>query len=153
MRLNVAESSIFLSIDEIRASLLSGGYDPAQLSYDHRWTYDELGGRGLLCSEPRRVEGSTLEGLRANLRGSAMEAGALEEHVEILARGINDWRDRAESRPWRDRLPTREDEEGPFMLPAGARIEEPDDAVQAHEFLDALGIGWFLAIPARRRDQ
>jgi hypothetical protein len=39
------------------------------------------------------------------------------------------------------------------MLPAGARIEEPDDAVQAHEFLDALGIGWFLAIPARRRDQ
>jgi hypothetical protein len=148
--LNVGGNSIFLRLDEVRAGLLAGGFNPAELRKDHRWTYDRHGGRGLLCSEPRRIEGATLEGLRADLRGPAAEAELLEEHVEVLTRGINAWRGRSEEQVRRERLPVREDELSLFRY-RGRQIEEPSDAVKAQQFLDALGIGWFLAIPARRR--
>jgi hypothetical protein len=153
MGLDVAGNSVFLRLDEVRAELLAGGFDPAQLSEDHRWTYDRHGGHGLLCSEPRRIWGATLEDLREGLREPAAEAEPLEEHVETLTRGINDWRGRSEEQVRRGRLPVREGEELPVFGYATPQIEEPSDAVKAQQLLDALGIGWFLAIPAHRRDQ
>lgn len=149
--LNVARSSIFLSLEEVRAGLLAGGLDPADLSRDHRWTYDQSGGNGLLCSEPRRIEGSSFDDLRTRLREPAAEAEPLEEHVEALTRGINEW-DRSEAQAPPERLPLRRDERSLFIDEQVKRPRIEGPTARAQRFLDARGIGWFLAIPARRRD-
>ncbi len=150
--LSVAQNSIFLRLEHVRAGLLAGGFDPAALVGDHCWTYDERGGNGLLCSEPWRIEGTTMERLRWDLRAPAAEADALEEHVDVLTRGINDWRGRWEEGDRRRRLPVREDEALPPLRYMAPQIEEPSEAVKAQQFLDSLGIGWFLAIPVRKRN-
>jgi hypothetical protein len=149
--LTVAENSTFLPLEEVRAELLAMGISPTGLTEDHCWTYDESGSDGLLCSESRRIEGRTLEGLRDDLRAPAAEAEALEGHVGDLTRSINEWRDRWEMSKRRRRLPIRRDEELPSFKRAPRQIEEATPAVRAQQFLDSLGIGWFLAIPARRR--
>jgi hypothetical protein len=150
--LTVGENSTFLRLADVRAELIAMGIAPTALTEDHCWTYDESGGNGLLRSEPRRIEGRTLEDLRGDLRAPAVEAEELEGHVGGLTRRINDWRDRWEERKPRRRLPIRRDEEVPSLKRAWRQIEEPRPAVKAQQFLDSLGIGWFLAIPAKRRD-
>ncbi|HSS04371.1 MAG TPA: hypothetical protein VLK89_04165 [Solirubrobacterales bacterium] len=108
---------------------------------------------GTYRNAPMANRGSDPERSAGGLREPAAEAEPLEEHIEILTRGINDWRGRSEERVPRRRLPVREDEELSHYRYVGPRSEEPNDAVEAQRFLDTLGIGWFLAIPARRRDQ
>jgi hypothetical protein len=151
--LAVAENSTFLPLEDVRAELLAMGIAPTALTEDHRWTYDERGGNGLLRSEPRRIDGMTLEGLRSNLRARATEAEELEGHVGGLTRSINDWRDRWEEGKRRRRLPIRRDEELTSFRLVPPQIEEGTPAVRAQQFLDSLGIGWFLAIPAQTRDE
>jgi hypothetical protein len=151
--LTVAENSTFLPLEDVRADLLAMGAAPTALTEDHRWTYDVRGGNGLLRSEPRRIDGRTLESLRADLRARAAEAEELEGHVGGLSRSINDWRGRWEESK-RRRLPVRRDEEVPAFRRVRPRIEEEGTPmVRAQQFLDSLGIGWFLAIPAQTRGQ
>jgi hypothetical protein len=95
----------------------------------------------------------TLEGLRSDLRARATEAEELEGHVGGLTRSINDWRDRWEEGKRRRRLPTRRDEELGSFRRVPPQIEEGTPAVRAQQFLDSLGVGWFLAIPAQTRDE
>lgn len=92
--------------------------DPAALEDDHCWTYDEEGGNGLLCSEPRRVEGWPLERLRSVLRARAAEAEPLEGHVGRLTSGVDDWRYRPSS------ISTRWGSAGSWRSPpAGVTLE------------------------------
>jgi len=150
--LTVAENSTFLRLEKVRTELLDMELNPAALTDDHSWTYDEGGGNGLLCSEPRRVEGWPLERLRSDLRARAAEAEPLEGHVGRLASGVAAWRDRWQEPELQKRLPVRKDEEVRGLEYMPRQIEEPSKVLQAQQFLDSLGIGWFLAIPARRRD-
>jgi hypothetical protein len=148
--LEVAGNSIFLRLEDVESGLVAGGFDPAALTGDHCWTYDESGGRGLLCSEPWRIEGSSLRGLTEGLRGPAAAAEPLERHVDSLTKELNLWRGRWEPEVRRGRLPLRE-EKGPWAFKQAPQIEEPSEAVRTQQFLDSLGIGWFLAVPARGR--
>ncbi len=150
--LDVATNSIFLRLDDVRSGLVAGGFDPGALTTDHSWTYDQGGTRGLLCSEPWRIEGASLGGLREGLRAPAGEAESLKGHVNSLTREINVWRGRWEEEGRRKRLPVREDE-SLLTFKQIPQLEEPSEAVKAQQFLDSLGIGWFLAIPARIRDR
>lgn len=147
--LSVAQNSIFLRLEEVEAGLVASGFDPAALTADHCWTCDERGSQGLLCSEPWRVEGTSLRELRETLRAPVAEAEPLERHVTSLTSDLNAWRDRWEPERRRRRLPLREDEGRVFWQ--APQIEEPSETVRTQQFLDSLGIGWFLAVPARDR--
>jgi len=145
----VAENSIFLSLDDLKIQL-NAAEEAGSASKDHRWTYDVHGGRGLLCSDPRPLEGSSIRGLRDILREGALEAESVEDHVQRLTSQIQDWRVRS-IEPARDRLIALPDAELGLWQNKFIDIEEASAAVKAQQTLDELEIGWFLAMPARRR--
>jgi hypothetical protein len=146
----VAEKSTFLRLDDIGRQLAGTGESAVSGQGGHCWTYDVHGGGGLLCSDPRPVAGSSFRSLRNLLREWAPRAESVESHVAEVTSQIREWRARS-IEPVRDHLPTWPDIEVPMQYRL-ADIEEVSNAIRAQETLDELGIGWFLAVPARRRD-
>jgi hypothetical protein len=155
VRSEVAENSVFLPIEDVRNDLR---FELGQLS-SHYWTYDLTGANGLLCSDARPVEGVPFRGLKQSLRERATAPRQpLEAHVASLTEGLRDWgHESVETH--RDALAREPEIAMPspeyvaetdlthFAVPAKARA-----AVEVHQALDAFGLGWFLAIPAQRRD-
>jgi len=151
----VTENSVFLPIDDIRDDLR---FEPGKQP-NHYWTYNRAGVNGLLCSDPRSVEGMPFRGLKQNLQErTASWRQPLETHVESLTDGLRSWR-RESIEPHRDELAWETQmprlQEGyaakadvdRFVVPGKARA-----AVEVQETLDAVGVGWFLVVPAQRRD-
>lgn len=146
----VADKSVFLRLDDVGTSLAAAGVAASPGSGDHRWTYDPLGTNGLLCSNPRPLEGSSIRGLRDALQDWSPRAESVEAHVADVTSQIRSWRARA-IEPARHRLPARPEAEFPMQEYELADLHGASDAVAAQGTLDELGIGWFLAMPARRR--
>jgi hypothetical protein len=108
--------------------------------------HDQRGTQGLLSSEDRGLEGL---GCADDFR-QAPEAEPLERHIEETAGTVLHWQHDSVDRR-RFRLPDRD------YQWRGPAIRRPPDLptiplIEAHEALDRLGIGWFLAVRARRRE-
>jgi hypothetical protein len=146
---SVADSSIFLPLHRVETELVAMGLHPPLHQENHSWTYDQRGTQGMLSSEDRALEGLGWDDFRQTLR-QAPEAEPLEWHVEETAGTVLDWqRDSVDRR--RPRLPDRDYEwRGPAIRRAPDLPTTP--LIEAHEALDRLGIGWFLAVRARRRE-
>lgn len=147
---NVTANSTFLRLEDVQTQLAVGGFDPSNPSEDHFWTYDKQGGRGLLCSDPRPVDGFDLRSLKDSLKDRASGGEQLEKHVEDLRIGLGRWR--AETvEPARDQLAARAEYELPDELYEPADVGETSPEIATQQTLDALGLGWFLAMPVRHR--
>jgi hypothetical protein len=150
LRSEITENSAFLRLDDVSARLAAGGLDPANPANDHRWTYDEDGGRGLLCSEPQPVEGFRFGGLKETLGEWTASAEPLEQHVATLTTGLRSWR-RESVEPVREQLQARADYELADLAYDARKVDHRTPAMEVQQTLDALGVGWFLAVPAKRR--
>ena len=151
-RLDVASNSIFLSVKQVREDLYELGWTPSTPLGKHCWTYDPGGGDGVLCSEPRRLEGETFERLRGRLREAVAEAKPAREHVDLLSTRISGWRERFEEKARREELPARFEDGVPIYEP-WALTDDLDPELRTRQFLDQLGIGWFLAVPMRQAEE
>ena len=145
----VGDHSIFLPLDRVRTELVAMGLYPPALNESHAWTYDEYGAQGMLSSDDQALEGLLWEDFLQTLR-QVPETEPIERHVEATADTVLAWQ-RESVEPRRPRLPARHDEwaEPPFHRPLGFPTTP---LIEAHEALDRLGIGWFLAVRARRRE-
>lgn len=142
---SVATNSLFLRLEEVERELLTMGYVPPTVGEDHCWTYDEHGGRGLLTSEDRPLEGNTWQRFVETLREVPSEQ-PLREHLDVVADTLRGWR-REYVEPRRRRLPRWGDQRVEALY---ERPHRPPmtPVMEAHEALDQLGIGWFLAVRA-----
>jgi hypothetical protein len=153
-RSTVAENSVFLPVDDVRPGLLFEGGNPPR----HYWTYDPAGTNGLLCSDARRAEGMPFRSLKQSLRERTTELRQpLEDHVVSLTEGLRGWR-RESLETYRDEPHLEREMAWQLEYQAEAEIDRfavSDEAratIEVQQALDAFGLGWFLAIPARRRD-
>lgn len=146
---SVADNSIFLPLNRVKGALVAMGLHLPKVAKDHFWTYDPNGHQGLLCSEACPLEGLHWKDLQQTLR-QVPEAEPLEQHVEAAVGALLDWR-RDSVEPRRSRLSTPSEE---WTAPTPRRVLHPPTTplIEAHEELDRLGIGWFLAVRARRRE-
>lgn len=146
---SVADNSIFLPLNRVNGELVAMGLHPPRVAEDHFWTYDPNGRLGLLCSEARPLEGLHWEELRQTLR-QMPETEPLEQHVRAAVGALLDWRQESVE-PRRPRLPTPHED---WTTPTPRRVPRPltTPLIEAHEELDRLGIGWFLAVGTRRRE-
>jgi hypothetical protein len=146
---SVGANSIFLPLARVEGELRAMGLHPPKVDQDHFWTYDPNGGHGLLCSDDRPLEGLRWEEFAQTLR-QVPETEPLEQHVGVAVGTLLDWR-REYVEPRRPHLPTPYEE---WIPPTPRRLPRPQTTplIEAHEELDRLGIGWFLAVHARQRE-
>lgn len=146
---SVGDNSVFLPLQRVKTDLVAMGLHPPRLNENHSWTYDGHGARGMLSSDDHALEGLRWEDFLRTLR-EVPETEPLERHVEATAGTLLEWQ-RESVEPRRPRLPARPDEwtELPFRRPPDIPTTP---VIEAHEALDRLGIGWFLAVRARRRE-